>query len=313
MRSPTLILNRAAVALAAALVPVVFTASAFAQAPAAPPAPVEPAAPVAPAPAAPAPVPGAARDTFDRMTIWDLKLGTPLAEMPDLLAYKDYACGSNGGPPRLTLAGWQDFAMCPVDPTSGLYEVYFEYDDEAEFVLRAHTDQRAVLVTGTTDKEFPVTTSALFDADGVLRGVRLMTDPRADYTADEFFDLGTMRLRQDHYLLGPFLAAQFLIRSSEDCVALPLAADEETIGGSFTKLDCDKADPANHLRYILQTRFLRKPGQLGRDPITGALTTGQFESWTRAEIYAEGYGPAGSILDRVNGTPPIAGRASPPR
>ncbi len=250
---------------------------------------------------------------MDRLTVWDLKIGTPLAEMPEFLAFKGYACGSNGGPPRRPLAGWQDFALCPPDASSGLYEVYFEYDDEAEYILRAHDDQRVALVTGTVDKSFPIVTSALFDATGVLRGIRIMTDPRADYTADVFFDLGTMRARQDHYLLGPFLGSQFLIDPRVDCVDVPLAADEETVGGNHTKLDCERIDSATHTRYILQTRFLRKPGQLGRDPVTGALTTGQFESWTRAEIYQEGFGPAGPILDRTVGATPVPTPGVQPR
>lgn len=257
---------------------------------------------------APAEPSAAERNPMDRMTVWDLELGTPVAEMPEFLAFKDYACGSDGGPPRQPLTGWQDFAMCPPDPTTGLYEVYFEYDDEAEYVLRAHNDQRAILVTGTTDKSFPIATSALFDAGGTLRGLRIVTDPRADYTSDTFFDLGTMRVREDHHLLGPFLASQFQINSGIDCIEIPLAADEESIGGSYTKLDCERIDEQDHVRYILQTRYLRKPGQLGRDPITGALTEGQFESWTRAEIYQEGYGPEGSVLDNADGTAPIPTR-----
>src|SRR5690242_16944271 len=35
-----------------------------------------------------------------RMTVFDLKLGTAVADMPKWLEFKGYACGSNGGPPQ---------------------------------------------------------------------------------------------------------------------------------------------------------------------------------------------------------------------
>lgn len=240
-----------------------------------------------------------------RLTVWDLKIGSTQAEMPALVEFRKYACGSDGGPPRRPLTGWADFATCPADAESGLYEVYFEYDNEVEYFLRAMDDGRVARFVGTTDKSFPIVASALFDDGGVLRGVRVVTDPRADYTKDAFFDLGTLRLREDHYLLGPFLGSQFVINPDTDCVNLPLGPDETEIGGSHTKLDCEKVDAAAGLRYILQTRFLRKPGQLGRDPYTGALTNGRFESWTRAEIYEVGYGPAEPITS-PNAPPPAA-------
>ena len=238
----------------------------------------------------------AARAQVDRMEIWDLKLGSTIAEMPDRLEFKDYACGSNGGPPLRALSGWQDFAMCRPDPSTGLYEVYFEYDDEAEYILRAMGDARVARYVGTTDKSFPVVTSALFDADGVLRGVRVFTDPRADYANDAFFDLTTLRPRADHFLLGPFLGAQFGIDPDIQCINVPLGPRETEVGNSHIKLDCEKVDAAAGVRYILQTRFFRKPGQIARDPVTNQLTVGQFESLTRAEVYQIGYGPAEPLV-----------------
>src|SRR5262245_19755991 len=41
-----------------------------------------------------------------RLTIWNLKLGTPLGGLPPLDAFKGYACGSNGAPPRQQIKGW---------------------------------------------------------------------------------------------------------------------------------------------------------------------------------------------------------------
>jgi hypothetical protein len=147
-------------------------------------------------------------------------------------------------------------------------------------------------------------TSALFDDTGVLRGIRVVTDPRPDYSVDAFFDLTTLRPRADHYLLGPFLASQFLIDSSRDCHEVPLGPQESQVGGFHTKLDCERVDEAAGVRYILQTRFFRKAGQRERDPVTGLLTVGEFESITRAEIYQVGYGPAAPVLP-ANPVPPV--------
>lgn len=240
-----------------------------------------------------APIP--ALGQTDRMDVWDLVLGSTQAEMPAWIEFKDYACGSNGGPPLRPLAGWHEFNLCQPDE-NGLYEVYFEYDDEAEYVLRALNDPRVGRVVGTTDKDFPVTTSALFDADGVLRGVRVVTDPRQDYTNDDFFELAAIRLREDHFLLGPFLGAQFEIDPDVDCINIPLAPGEGEVGNAHIKLNCERIDEEDGVRFILQTRYYRKPGQLARDPVTNELTVGQFESSTRAEVYQIGYGPAGSTL-----------------
>jgi len=217
----------------------------------------------------------------ERMKIWDLKLGATVAEMPPLLAFKSYACGSNGGPPRRQLEGWADFMECEPEP-SGLYEVYFEYDDEAEYIARAYEDARLGRDIGTVDKSFPVITSALFDSSGVLNGIRLVTDPRWDHQRDN--EWANLRPREEHYLLGAYLAGQFKI-SADDCVDIPLAEGESTIGGVAVKKDCERVDPETGYRYVLQQRFFRKKGQAGRDPHTGALTRGQYESSARAEIY----------------------------
>jgi len=40
-----------------------------------------------------------------RATIWDLKVGAPVAAQPDPNEFRGFACGSNGGPPRAPLAG----------------------------------------------------------------------------------------------------------------------------------------------------------------------------------------------------------------
>ena len=217
-----------------------------------------------------------------RMTVWDLKVGTKAEDMPAWIEFRGYACGSNGGPPLLQLKGWQDFARCRPDQ-KGLREVYFEYDDEEEYIARAMEDVRIGRVVGTADNSYPLMLSALFDDAGVLKALRLITDPRQDFRADNFY--ATLKTRDQHHLYGPFLSARFNINLANDCVKQPLGPGETPVGDTYTKLDCERTDASRGVRYVLQTRYFRKPGQLDRDPITGNLTTGQYEAYTRAEIW----------------------------
>ncbi len=232
-------------------------------------------------------------DDGRRLTLHSLHLGATLDEMPEWLAFRNYACGSNGGPPLRKLSGWADFDQCKPD-ANGLHEVYFEYDNEAEYVLRALDDPRATRFVGTTEQGFPIVASALFSDDGVLRGLRMITDPRADYTADQFFDLTNLRSRSDFYLLGPFVGGQVGISATEDCVNSPLAEGESKVGPTYMKLDCERIE--NGVRYSLKTRYYRKPGQYARDPRTGEMTQGQYESSTVFEEYQLGYGPPATGL-----------------
>lgn len=218
----------------------------------------------------------------DRPTIWDLKLGSTIEQMPPVEAFKGYACGSNGGPPLQRLSGWPDYAQCEPEE-SGLHEIYFEYDDEAEYIARALEDIRLAPNAGTIDKSFPVITSALFDDDGVLKGVRMVTDPRPEKQQDN--EWAALRPREEHYLLGAYLAGQFGIKAAEHCTKIPLAEGESPVSGQVVKQDCERTDAEEGLRYVLQQRFLRKEGQADRDPHTGALTSGQYESMARAEIF----------------------------
>lgn len=217
-----------------------------------------------------------------RLTIWDLPLGAGLDHMPPVNEFKGYACGSNGGPPLRALPGWADFKQCTPE-TSGLYEVYFEYDDEDEFIARAYEDITLARDIGTVDKSFPIVVSAVFDANGILAGIRLVTDPRLEQREDN--EWANLRARNEHHLLAAYLSGSMHISMKTDCTKLPLSETESTVGGVGIKTDCEHIDADAGRRYVLQQRFFRKKGQAGRDPATGALTSGQYESSTRAEIY----------------------------
>jgi len=204
-----------------------------------------------------------------RLEIWDLKLGTPVAQLPD--DFVDYACGTNGGPPATPLTGWRDFARCRAEP-GGLHEIYFRYDDELEYWAKAnHLVAQMEQYAGTKTYGFPITTSALIGDDGVLRGIRVVSDPRGD-----------PQKRDEAYLLRNFLNARFG-RDGWTCERLPPEEGETAVMGIFIKEQCRKEIDADTVAS-LATRHLRKAGQSQFDPHTGRETTGQFESGVRFEL-----------------------------
>jgi len=211
-----------------------------------------------------------AEDQRARADIWSLKLGTPASALPHD-AFDDYACGSNGGPPQQLLAGWADYDKCRSEP-NGLREVYFRYDDELEYRAKAHRAQTMIAqYAGTKVFDFPVIVSALFDADGVLAGLRIVSDPR-----------DTSRDRDEAYLLRNFLTARYG-RDGWDCVDLPLAEGETPVARTFIKQRCRKTIEGTAVAEI-ETHFFRKKGQNQFDPQSGRTTEGQFESLARFEL-----------------------------
>jgi hypothetical protein len=153
-----------------------------------------------------------------RLEVWDLQLGTHIDKVPD--EFINLACGTNGGPPGMPLGGW----------ASGLREVYFRYDNELEYWAKAN-DLTAQMeqYSGTKTYGFPIVVSALIDAEGVLRGVRMVSDPRGEGAQG----------RDEAYLLRNFLNAR-LGRENWDCEDAPPAEGETPVGGIFVKQRCRK-------------------------------------------------------------------------
>ena len=210
-----------------------------------------------------------AEDQRARADFWSLELGTPASALPHD-AFDDYACGSNGGPPQQPLAGWSDYDKCPAEP-SGLREVYFRYDDELEYQARAHRAQTMIAqYAGTKVFDFPVIVSALFDADGVLAGLRIVSDPGV-----------SPQERKQAYTLSNFLKARYG-NSRWDCRDTPPAPGETPVGTLYINQRCTMLTRDN-MRASLETRFLRRPGQAEFSG-SGKLTVGQFESSTRLEL-----------------------------
>jgi hypothetical protein len=124
---------------------------------------------------------------------------------------------------------------------------------------------------GTKTYGFPITVSALIDEPGVVRGIRIVTDPR-DPTGD----------RDEAYLLRNFLNAR-LGRDNWTCEDQPAVDGETAVTGVFIKQRCEKQID-DMTRATLVTRHLRKPGQSQYDPHSGKETTNQFESNVRFEL-----------------------------
>jgi hypothetical protein len=203
-----------------------------------------------------------------RREVWDIQLGAKIAELPD--DFVDYACGTNGGPPSTPLTGWKDYRRCRPEP-SGLREVYFRYDDELEYWAKANNlAAQMEQYVGTKTYGFPINVSVLI-GDHVVRGIRIVTDPR-DPTGD----------RDEAYLLRNFLNARFG-REGWQCDDLPAEAGETPVSGIFIKQRCEK-DMEGGVHGLLVTRHLRKPGQSQYDPHSGKETTNQFESNVRFEL-----------------------------
>jgi hypothetical protein len=207
-----------------------------------------------------------------RTEVWDLALGSKVEQLPD--AFIDYACGSDGGPPALPLSGFSDFRRCRPEP-GGWREVYFRYDDELEYWAKANNLlQQMAQFSGTKTYGFPVIVSALIDDQAVLRGIRLVSDPR-----------GEGDRRDEAYLLRNFLTARFG-RDGWVCEDLAAAEGETPVAGIFIKQRCRK--PVDErTAAVLATRHLRKPGQSQYDPQSGRATSGQFESTVRFELVRE--------------------------
>jgi hypothetical protein len=202
-----------------------------------------------------------------RLEIWDVQLGAPVDQLPD--EFIDYACGTIGGPPSRPLDGWRDFRRCRPEP-SGLHEVYVRYDDELEYWAKANNLlSQMEQHSGTKTYGFPIVVSALLDADGIVSGIRIVSDPRGED-------------RDEAYLLRNFLTAR-LGRDGWDCEELPPADGETSVGGLFVKQRCRK-QVDERTTASLSTRHLRKPGQNQIDPKSGRETKGQFESAVRFEL-----------------------------
>ena len=213
---------------------------------------------------------GAARAQEPATKIWDIKLGTPIAALP-LEQFVDPACGTNGGPPSRVLASFKDFALCPVDKTTGLHEVWFRYDDELEYIARARRSEAMIrLYQANSLGGQPIITSLLIDDSGLVEGYRIVNDPRAS---------GDTRI-EAYGLVELFKG---MVAPGLDCTDLPPAEGERPIEDLFVKQSCELKADGQVTR--IEARHYYKPGQYVVDPNDNRITQNEFESSARLEVF----------------------------
>jgi hypothetical protein len=202
--------------------------------------------------------------------VWQIELGASISAIPD--SFSEFACGTDGGPPAQPLGSFVDFGQCSPEP-SGWHEVYFRYDDELEYWAKAKNIPLLVAQAGTKVYDLPVIMSVLIDDSRIVRGLRLVSDPR-----------DTSVGRAEARLLQPFLKSRFdgIGGNHWICTDKPLADGETPVGGEALKRDCTME--AESVSYDVSVRYFRRPGQRQIDH-TGHFTEGEFTSMVRFEMH----------------------------
>jgi hypothetical protein len=202
--------------------------------------------------------------------IWDIKLGTPVAALP-LDQFVDPACGTNGGPPSRVLGSFADFALCPLDKSTALHEVWFRYDDELEYIARARRSEIMIrLYEANALGGLPIITSLLIDDAGLVQGYRIVNDPRAP-----------ANLRIEAYGLAELFKG--MVAPGLDCMDLPPAEGERPIEDLFVKQVCEVKTDGQVTR--IEARHHYKRGQFLVDPNDNRITENEFESAARLEVF----------------------------
>ncbi len=224
-------------------------------------------------------------------SVWDLAIGRHARELP-VAQFTDFACGTNGGPPAIALSGWTEFERCRPEAQTGWREVYFQYDDEPEYVaLARHDEVRAALFQYTSIYSRPVIAAALFDNDGFMRGLRLVTDPRVD-----------LATREEAYTLNTFLQARY--DGEWQCTNLPRLDRELAYQGIYIKRRCTLLDQKEGVERAIETHLYRRPGQTIFDA-NNMPTEGYFESTTRYEEFMIGEVPDRAVRVQQVGEEPL--------
>ena len=209
-------------------------------------------------------------DVFQEPSVFDLVLGAHALEQP-ASQFIEFACGTDGGPRGRVLEGFYEYARCLQEP-SGLREVTFRYDDEAEYIARARSqDYQISLFGGTTIYAIAVIVSGLFDELGILQGLRVVSDP-----------LIPVAEREMAYTLGRFLKARYGLVEG-DCEGLPHMPGETPVGLIFIKEACHKILAAGESVYV-ETHHYRRPGQTALGIARIQTNEGQFWSEVRLEV-----------------------------
>ena len=210
-----------------------------------------------------------------RARIFDVEFGAPISALPQE-EFVDPACGTNGGPPSLQLGGFEDFGRCPVEEGTGLREIWFIYDDEWEYIARAQRDEKTInRYSANSFFGQPIITSLMIDEAGLVQGYRVITDPRAP-----------TEVRAESYALAGVFKSM-VSDAPWACTDLPQEGRERPFEGTFIKRSCVMASEERLAK--LESHLLYKAGQdLRVNPRHIDLAEGDFESYTRLEVYGAG-------------------------
>jgi hypothetical protein len=198
--------------------------------------------------------PGTGRAAEDPLEgdLRDLRVGTAVDQLP-AEGYVDLACGKNGGAPGAALARWAEFARCPPD-AAGLHEVIFAYAPSPLAEIGERWE-------GTKVAGHPVIPSLLIDEQGVVQGIRIVTDPAA-----------RMYLKKKAFLLGIRVMGRYG-RDGWTCTEAKPGDGRTPVGGVFIDRHCEKT--FHDRRLILETALYRTAEQQGQE----------FTDQTRLEIF----------------------------
>lgn len=205
-----------------------------------------------------------------RPQVWNVRFGAHVRDLP-VNDWVDPACGTNGGPRGQLIERFENFARCPRDADTGLYEIWFSYDDEAELIARAHHDEalinrfRANLLFNV-----PAVLSLLVDEAGLVQGFRIVSDTRAPPA-----------IRMHAHTVARTLMG--LARLDEtNCTNAPTEEGERPFEGVLVKQFCRQVVEGRRLTII--ARAYLKPGQFLIDPVTQQPHPNAFESFSSLEI-----------------------------
>lgn len=147
----------------------------------------------------------------------EFRIGMSVSALPEE-GYGNFTCAGAGEP--VSLDAWAAYTRCPAD-ADGLREVAFEYVATRVEFVKANDKWEGTRVYG-----HPSVISLLLDDDGVVRKIRIATDPSAKrYMRKKAFLLG----ERSKYRFSP---------TTWRCEELAPAADEEPVGGVFYKERC---------------------------------------------------------------------------
>ena len=197
--------------------------------------------------------------------IFDIRLGSHIDQLPTW-DFVQPSCGNNGGPQGLPIGSFERFRQCRPEP-SGLREIWFEYDDTAEFAALARRQPGRRRTTSLLDQ--PVVLSLLVNEDALVMGYRIVTDTRAE---------AGQRL-QAHQVARHFKAR---FKLDGDCTDSPAGEGETAIDGDFIKEVCESQKNGVHVKS--EERFYYRAGQQFYDPNTGVPMANAFESSARLEV-----------------------------